>query len=133
MLEQHPARAPGGIPLERRALGAPQSREQQVPQPLEAPPEQIVLRGEVSVEGCPADIGLLENVLHGDLVVVLATNEGDERIVKRRAGPQHSSVDRHRCAHLPVPELQRRPDSIPDTDDAAVRELSNTMFRSSVV
>jgi hypothetical protein len=47
------------------------------------------------IEGCPADIRLLQYILHGDEIVILAADEGDKRVIERRAGSGDSSIHSH--------------------------------------
>src|SRR3954452_24177486 len=87
VLEQGQAEAENAFPAaSRRWLG------EQLVEVLEAGVEQVSFVGEVAVEGGPAHIGAVDDVLDGDRVVALLDHQGQQRIVQRPAGAAYTPI-----------------------------------------
>ena len=76
--------------------------------PIEARCQQRCLVGVVSVEGRSADVGPIEDVLDGGLLVALLDGKRDERIVEQLAGAPDPPI--RRCG--------RRTPGFPDNSSA---------------
>ncbi len=73
------------------------------PKHLEAAAQQAFLACVVGVEGGAADIGLIDDVLHGDAFIALAQDQRHERVVQRPARADGAAV--HRVCHLQASDI----------------------------